>query len=197
MATKVWNLATVIVVGARPTCMDTHHVHPQLEFHHISRTSHTLTWVIPRATFHTSQEPWPWNREKMSKGRPKHLQNHLVRSRALKRSVKSYVAEPSTKCYFDECLFMRVLVHDKIKWINGCECLNCHGLRVLCEVYLQKVVFENNPSDHENMIHMMPCKNPCRLYIHLAFTYSVGPLSVVWSELGLAPPFPPMRVLEV
>ena len=39
------------------------------------------------------------------------------------------------------------------------------------------------------MIQLMRCKNPCRLYIHLAFTYSVGPLSVVWSKLGLAPPF--------
>ena len=49
-----------------------------------------------------------------------------------------------------------------------------------------------------NMIHLMPCRNPCRLYIHLAFTYSVGPSSVVWSsELGPAPPFPPMRVLEM
>ena len=48
-----------------------------------------------------------------------------------------------------------------------------------------------------NKIHLMPCRNPCRLYIHLTFTYSIGPSSVVWSELGLAPPFPPMRVLEV
>ena len=43
----------------------------------------------------------------------------------------------------------------------------------------------------------MPCRNPCRLYIHLAFAYSVGPSSVVRSELGPAPPFPPTRVLEV
>ena len=42
----------------------------------------------------------------------------------------------------------------------------------------------------------MPCRNPCRLYIYLAFTYSVGHSSGVWSELGPAPPFPPMRVLE-
>ena len=35
----------------------------------------------------------------------------------------------------------------------------------------------------------MPCRNPCRLYIHLAFTYSVGPSSIAWSELGPAPPF--------
>ena len=41
----------------------------------------------------------------------------------------------------------------------------------------------------------MPCRNPYRLYIPLAF---VGPSSVVvWSELGPAPPFPPMGVLEV
>ena len=48
-----------------------------------------------------------------------------------------------------------------------------------------------------NMIHLMPCRNPCGLYIHHAFTYSVGPSSVVWSKLGPAPPFPPLRVLEV
>jgi len=37
----------------------------------------------------------------------------------------------------------------------------------------------------------MPCRNSCRLYIHLAFTYYVGPSSVVCNELGLASPFPP------
>ena len=49
-----------------------------------------------------------------------------------------------------------------------------------------------------NTIHLMPCRNPRRLYTHLAFARSVGPSSVVWSvNLGPAPPFPPMRVLEV
>ena len=43
----------------------------------------------------------------------------------------------------------------------------------------------------------MPYRNPCIFYTHLAFSYSVGPASVVWSELGPAPPFPPMRVQEV
>ena len=43
------------------------------------------------------------------------------------------------------------------------------------------------------MIHLMPRRNSCRLYIHLAFTCSIGPSSVVWSELRPAPPFPPMR----
>ena len=37
----------------------------------------------------------------------------------------------------------------KIEETNGCERLGCHGLPVLCEAYLQEVVFENSPSDHE------------------------------------------------
>jgi hypothetical protein len=44
--------------------------------------------------------------------------------------------------------------------------------------------------------HLMPRRNPLGLYIHLAFTYSVDPSSIVGSELGPAQPFPPMRVLE-
>ena len=40
------------------------------------------------------------------------------------------------------------------------------------------------------MISLLPCKTSCRLYIHLAFTYSVGPSSVVCWELGPAQPFP-------
>ena len=44
---------------------------------------------------------------------PTHLQNHVVWSRTVKCSVKSYVTGPSTKCYFAESLFMRVLTHDK------------------------------------------------------------------------------------
>ena len=43
----------------------------------------------------------------------------------------------------------------------------------------------------------MSCRNPCRLYIHLAFTYSVGPSSLVRSEREWDLPFPAMRVLEV
>jgi len=43
----------------------------------------------------------------------------------------------------------------------------------------------------------MSCRKPCRLCTHLAFTYSVGPSSVVWSKLGPALAFPLKRVLEV
>ena len=48
-----------------------------------------------------------------------------------------------------------------------------------------------------NMIHSMRSRNPCGLYIHLAFTHSVGPWIAMWRELGPAPPFQPMRVLEM
>ena len=34
----------------------------------------------------------------------------------------------------------------------------------------------------------MPCKSPCRRYIHRAFTFSGGPSSIVWNELGPASP---------
>ena len=46
---------------------------------------------------------------------PKHLQNHVVWSWALKCTVKSYVTRPSTKCYSSEFIFMHVLTHDKIE----------------------------------------------------------------------------------
>jgi hypothetical protein len=59
------------------------------------------------AISHTSQEPWPWNYESPKEKCPKaivptHLQNHVLWSRILKCSVKSYVTKPSTKCCFHE-----------------------------------------------------------------------------------------------
>jgi hypothetical protein len=48
-----------------------------------------------------------------------------------------------------------------------------------------------------NMIHLMPCRNPCRVYIHLAFTYFFSPSSILWSKIGLGLPSPSMRELEV
>ena len=57
---------------------------------------------------------------------------------------------------------------------------------------------ETSPSDHETL------SVRCHVGIHVDFTsilhshsYSVGPSSLVGSELGPAPPFPPMIVLEV
>ena len=42
---------------------------------------------------------------------PRHFQNHVVWSRALKCSVKSYVTGPSTKCYFDEFFIFFSVTH--------------------------------------------------------------------------------------
>ena len=89
---------------------------------------------------------------------------------------------------FDEFLYMRVLTHGTPNtqrlWVFGVP----WSLGFLWG-WLQEVVFENCPSDHETWSHLVSCMNPCKPYTHLAFTYSVGPSSIVWSELGPAPPF--------
>jgi hypothetical protein len=64
----------------------------------------------------------------VSKGHPTHLEHHVVWSRTLNCSVKSYATRPSTKCYFNEVVVMRVLTHDKIKLMNSCERSECHGI---------------------------------------------------------------------
>ena len=128
---------------------------------------------------------------------PQDLQDHVIWWRALKCSVKSCVTGPSTKCYFNEFLFMRVLTHDKIEskqrlWAFGMSWSPNFMLGLP-----PRGGFWNRSKWPWNMIHSMPCKNSCGLNIHLAFTYSVGPSSVVWSKVGPVSPFPPMRVLEV
>jgi hypothetical protein len=42
----------------------------------------------------------------------------------------------------------------------------------------------------------IPCTNSSILHINLAFAHSICSSSIVWRELRLAPPLPPMRVLE-
>ena len=58
--------------------------------------------------------------------------------------------------------------------------------------------WKKNSSDHETWSIWCHVGIHIDFYIRLTFTYSVGPSSVLWSsELGPAPPVPPMRVLEV
>ena len=129
---------------------------------------------------------------------PTHLQNHVVWSRVFKCSVKPYVTWPSTQCYFNEFLFTHVLTHDKVE--STTMSVWSDILSRFCVIrptskrwFLRtvQVTIKHDPFD--------PCRNPRRLYIHCAFTYCVGPSSVVWSsELGPASPSTkPMRVLQV
>ena len=61
----------------------------------------------------------------------------------LKCHVKSYVTGPSTKCYFNECVFMQVLTHDKIEqestealsflmadYISSCPLCSCQSMAI-------------------------------------------------------------------
>ena len=52
--------------------------------------------------------------KKVSKGHPNIPPKSctVVWSRILKYNVKSYATRPSTQCYFNEFIFMRVLTHD-------------------------------------------------------------------------------------
>ena len=68
-----------------------------------------------------------------------------------------------------------VFIHDEIKWIYGCEISKCHNLMVLCQAYLQKVVFENSPSDHETWSLW------CHVRIHVHLT------SILQSHTPLVP----------
>ena len=115
-----------------------------------------------RTTSHTSQELWPWVSK--LKAVPIHVQNCVVWSRTLKCGVKSYATLPSTNCYINTFLSMRILTHDQITYINGSEHLECHGLLILCWTYLQEVVFECSPSDHETW------SIRCHVGIHVDFT---------------------------
>ena len=159
---------------------------------------YTCYGTLLSATSHTSQEPWPWNsessKENVQRLSQTHLQNYATWSRILECSVKSYQSGPSTKCNFNEFLLMRVLTRF---WAFGVPW--SPGFVLSLPPRLQETFFEDIPSDHEpwTMIQLMPCRNPCRLYSHLPFTYSVCPSSVVWSEIGPVPPFSPMRVLVV
>ena len=65
----------------------------------------------PRAVTMKLWEP----KRKCPKAVLSHLQNHVVWSQTLKCSVKLYVTMPSTKCYYNEFLFMRILTHDTIE----------------------------------------------------------------------------------
>ena len=81
----------------------------------------TFDTIIISSKGHFTHEPRAvsmklWRpKRKRPKAVPRHLQNHVVWSRTLECSVKSYVTWTSTKCYFNECLFMQTLTHDKME----------------------------------------------------------------------------------
>jgi hypothetical protein len=47
------------------------------------------------------------------------------------------------------------------------------------------------------LVYIPPFRTPCRLFIHKLFFGPVGLHLLVWSELGLSPPFRPMRALTL
>ena len=115
-------------------------------------------------------------------------QKHVVWSHALKCSMESYVPGSLTKMLF-QWDFIHVGSLHMIKY-NISTIMRFQSAMV-------SWFLRNSPSDHETWPIWFHVGILVESNIHLAYAYSVGPSSVVWSELGLAPPFPPMRVLEV
>ena len=153
-----------------------------------------------RVTSHMSQEPWPWKCEsakESAKG-------------CFKTPPKScsVVTNPQVLCEaicdwaLNQMLFQWIFIHaSRHTWQNIInQWLWAFGIPWSLGFVLglpPRGGFWQQFKGPWNMIHLMPCRNPCRLYTHLAFAYSISPLSVVWSELGPAPPLLPTRVLEV
>ena len=148
-----------------------------------------------RPTSHTSQEPWPRNCKspKESVQRPSHYTSKIMWCGHGPSSVvwSHTWPVPSTKCYFNEFLFMRVLTYGTIEKKNQ----QLWAFRVPWS----PSGFKWSPPPKDgfwkesqwpwNMIHSMPCRNPCRHYIHLPFTYLLRwslKHSVKWTWTGFS-----------
>ena len=121
-----------------------------------------------RAVTMKSWEP----KRKCPKVVPRHIQNHVVWSWTLK--CRWSHMWPGLQPNAISMNFIHAgLTHDKIKQINGCERSECLGHRVLCQAYLQEVIFENNPSDHETWSIW------CHVGLHINFTSILHSLTML------------------
>ena len=119
----------------------------------------------PRAVTMRLWEP----KRKCPKAALRHFQKHVVWSRALERSVKPYVTEPPTKCYSNEFLLMQhprtwSNIINQWLWVFTVAWSPC---RPTFKRWVLKIIQVTMKQTYS-----MPCRNPCRLYIHLVFTYS-------------------------
>ena len=125
----------------------------------------------PRAMTIKVWEP----KRKRPKVVPTHLQNHVVWSRILECSVSCMWSGPqpnATSMNFYPCGSSHMIKQNKSTFVSIRSAMVS---QLSVRPTSMRWLFENNPSDHEHMIHLMPIRNPRRLYIHLALTYYVGP----------------------
>jgi hypothetical protein len=118
---------------------------------------------------------------------PRQPQNHVVWSLTPKCCVKSYVTWPSTKCYSNEFLFMWVLTHDKNRINQRLWAFKVSWLHGFVLGLPPRGGFWEQTKWPWDMIDSMPCRNPCRLCIHLSFTYILRwslKRSVKWTWTG-------------
>ena len=96
----------------------------------------------PRAMTKRLWEP----KKKCPKAVPTHLQNHVMWSRTLKYSAKSYVTKPSTKCYFCSYGSSHMIKENKSTVVNVQSVLIS---RFCVRPTPKRCFFLNIQSDHE------------------------------------------------
>jgi len=74
---------------------------------------------------------------------------------------------------------------------------HCHGLPEFVSSSPLEGGFDANFSVPYTLIHNLPCRTPCRFFIHKLFFRLLGFHLLVWSELGRSPSFLPIRVLTL
>ena len=104
----------------------------------------------------------------------------------------------TTLCHaFNYISWKKSLLDKNIKTtmaING-NYLNIVVCRNLRQAHFFEVGLMQIMANNKNLIHSMPCRTPCWLFIHEIFFGPLGLHLLVWSELGWSPPLRPMSAL--
>ena len=105
--------------------------------------------------------------KKVSKGRPNTPPNSSVWSRTLECSVWPWPQPNVVSMIFYSCMSSHMIKYNNQRlWAFGAPWSPGFWKQ-----------------SKWNFIHLKPYRTPCRLYMHLAFTYFVGSSGVVWSKL--------------
>jgi len=123
-----------------------------------------VTSLLLRATSHTSQEVWPCDHEivraqkKVSKGHPKHLQNHVVY--ALWSHTWPGPGPNALSMNVYSCEFSNVIKYNKLMVVSVRSAMIS---RFCVRLATKRWFFKNMPSDHETW----PIR--CHVGIHVDF----------------------------
>jgi hypothetical protein len=85
----------------------------------------------------------------------------------------------------------------KIIMATNDNCLTIIVCRNLRQAYFFEVGMTQILANNKKLICNMPCRTPCRLFIHENFFGILSLHLLVWSELGWSPPLRPIKALRL